>query len=64
MYLSRALTDQSLSNIGESFGGRDHGTVMHACRLIDSEMAKDQRLRQTISYLQQTLQRGEPSNNR
>ena len=57
MYLSRTLTDRSLMDIGESFGGRDNGTVLHACRLIEKRMGKDQRLRQTVSYLQQTLQR-------
>jgi chromosomal replication initiator protein len=57
MYLSRILTDRSLMDIGESFGGRDHGTVLHACRLIESRISKDQRLRQTVSYLQQALQR-------
>jgi chromosomal replication initiator protein len=57
MYLSRTLTDRSLVDIGETFGGRDHGTVMHACRLIEQRMAEDQRLRQTVAYLQQALQR-------
>jgi chromosomal replication initiator protein len=57
MYLSRSLTDRSLVDIGETFGGRDHGTVLHACRLIESKVAKDERLRQTVSYLQQALQR-------
>jgi chromosomal replication initiator protein len=57
MYLSRSLTDRSLMDIGESFGGRDHGTVLHACRLIESRMSKDPRLRQTVSYLQAALQR-------
>jgi chromosomal replication initiator protein len=56
MYLSRSLTDRSLVDIGESFGGRDHGTVLHACRLIEGRMTSDQRLRQTVSYLQQFLQ--------
>jgi chromosomal replication initiator protein len=57
MYLSRTLTSRSLSDIGESFGGRDHGTVLHACRLIEKRTSKDQRLRQTVSYLEQALQR-------
>ncbi|HUJ10479.1 MAG TPA: chromosomal replication initiator protein DnaA [Verrucomicrobiae bacterium] len=57
MYLSRTLTDRSLANIGESFGGRDHGTVLHACRLIEKQVAKDARLRQTVSYIEQVLQR-------
>ena len=57
MYLSRTLTSRSLADIGESFGGRDHGTVLHACRLIEKRTGKDQRLRQTVSYLEQSLQR-------
>jgi chromosomal replication initiator protein len=57
MYLSRTLTERSLVDIGESFGGRDHGTVMHACRLIEQRMSADERLRQTVSYLEQSLQR-------
>jgi chromosomal replication initiator protein len=57
MYLSRILTSRSLADIGESFGGRDHGTVLHACRLIEKRTSKDQRLRQTVSYLEQSLQR-------
>ena len=57
MFLSRTLTERSLGDIGESFGGRDHGTVLHACRLINKRMTEDERLRQSISHLQQTLQR-------
>ena len=57
MYLSRTLTDRSLVDIGESFGGRDHGTVMHACRVIEVKMNADNRLRQTVSHLQTALQR-------
>jgi chromosomal replication initiator protein len=34
MFLSRQMTETSLSAIGEAFGGRDHGTVLHACRLV------------------------------
>jgi chromosomal replication initiator protein len=57
MYLSRTLTNRSLSDIGESFGGRDHGTVLHACRLVEQRTSKDQQLRQAISYIEQSLQR-------
>jgi chromosomal replication initiator protein len=57
MYLSRNLTGSSFADIGEAFGGRDHGTVMHACKLVENRLAEDQALRQTISYLQQQLQR-------
>jgi chromosomal replication initiator protein len=57
MYLSRTLTDRSLADIGETFGGRDHGTVLHACRLIEKRVSKDARLRQTVSYIEQAVQR-------
>ncbi|NQU10967.1 chromosomal replication initiator protein DnaA [bacterium] len=57
MFLSRSLTDRSLNDIGESFGGRDHGTVLHACRLIEARTRKDETLRQTVSYLEQALRR-------
>ena len=57
MYLSRTLTKRSLVDIGESFGGRDHGTVLHACRVIEQLAGTDERLRHTISHLQRSLQR-------
>ncbi len=38
MYLSRRLTTSSLNEIGEAFGGRDHGTVLHANRTIEEKM--------------------------
>ena len=34
MYLARELTKASLNEIGDAFGGRDHGTVLHACKLV------------------------------
>ena len=36
MYLSKELTSHSLPSIGDAFGGRDHTTVIHACRKIES----------------------------
>ena len=56
MYLSRQLTGSSLNTIGEAFGGRDHGTVLHACRLVKDRMDTDQTIRQVVSYLQKQLQ--------
>ncbi len=38
MYLSRSLTDSSLPEIGEQFGGRDHSTVLHACEKIQRDI--------------------------
>jgi chromosomal replication initiator protein len=57
MYLSRQLTESSLNTIGETFGGRDHGTVMHACRLVKDRMEVDANVRQVVSYLEKQLMR-------
>jgi len=57
MYLARHLTEGSLNTIGEAFGGRDHGTVMHACRLVKDRMEVDPNVRQVVSYLEKQLQR-------
>ena len=57
MFLSRQLTEHSLSAIGEAFGGRDHGTVLHACRLVKDRMEIDSNVRQTVHYLEKQLLR-------
>jgi chromosomal replication initiator protein len=57
MYLSRELTRSSLSEIGEAFGGRDHGTVLHAHRQVVDKMTKDERTRHVVSFLDNQLQR-------
>ncbi len=57
MYLSRQLTESSLNTIGEAFGGRDHGTVLHACRLVKDRMEVDANVRQKVSYLEKQLMR-------
>ncbi len=57
MYLARELTKSSLNEIGEAFGGRDHGTVMHACKLVKKKAAGDDKLRQIVSMLDNQLQR-------
>jgi len=57
MYLARELTKASLSEIGEAFGGRDHGTVLHAHRLVKTRMLKEEKVRQVVSYLDSQLQR-------
>jgi chromosomal replication initiator protein len=38
MYLARDLTSKSLPEIGEAFGGRDHTTVLHACRKVVAQL--------------------------
>jgi len=55
MYLSRRLTTASLNEIGDAFGGRDHGTVLHANRTIDEKMKSDEKLRRIVNYLAEKL---------
>ena len=57
MYLARELTKASLNEIGEAFGGRDHGTVLHACKLVRKRMKEQDKIRQTISFIDSALQR-------
>src|SRR5437879_9645548 len=51
MFLARQMTESSLNSIGEAFGGRDHGTVLHACRLVNDRMQVDAQVRQGVHYL-------------
>ena len=57
MYLTRQMTESSLNTIGEAFGGRDHGTVLHACRLVKDRMEVDANVRQVVHYLEKQLAR-------
>jgi chromosomal replication initiator protein len=51
MYLVRTLTKLPLTQIGEEFGNRDHGTVIHACKVIDARLKTDPSFRQLIETL-------------
>jgi chromosomal replication initiator protein len=55
MYLARQLTGSSLEEIGSFFGGRDHSTVLHACRKIQDTLAHDVALSGTVQQLQAEL---------
>jgi chromosomal replication initiator protein len=57
MFLSRQLTQHSLNAIGEAFGGRDHGTVLHACRAVKDRMEVDPQVRQVVQRLEIQLTR-------
>jgi chromosomal replication initiator protein len=57
MYLARTMTESSLSAIGDAFGGRDHGTVLHAFRLVRDRMQIDPNVRQKVSLLEKQLMR-------
>ena len=55
MCLARELTQLSLPDIGNAFGGRDHSTVLHACKTIESLRNSDQALNADFNVLNQTL---------
>ena len=55
MYLAKEMTQKSLPEIGELFGGRDHTTVLHAVRKIGGDRTKDSDLNQQLHVLEQTL---------
>lgn len=55
MWLARDLTHHSLPEIGEAFGGRDHTTVIHACRTINDLRIKEHTLNHDLLVLSQTI---------
>jgi chromosomal replication initiator protein len=55
MALAKELTSHSLPEIGDAFGGRDHTTVMHACKRIKALRDIEQRVREDYSNLLRTL---------
>ena len=55
MFMAKELTQKSLPEIGELFGGRDHTTVLHAVRKIADERAHDNQLNHEIHVIEQTL---------
>ncbi len=55
MFMAKELTQKSLPEIGELFGGRDHTTVLHAVRKITEERAYDSQLNHEIHVIEQTL---------
>ncbi len=55
MYLSRHLTGKSLAEIGKHFSGRDHTTVLHSCRKIETQRDEDQTISEAIRQLTELL---------
>jgi chromosomal replication initiator protein len=55
MALAKELTQLSLPDIGDAFGGRDHTTVLHACRKIEELRGQDPNMSRDFSVLIQTL---------
>jgi len=57
MYLSRTLTKGSLMEIGEAFGGRDHGTVIHAVKKVGEKIDGEPGMKETIARIEAQLRR-------
>jgi chromosomal replication initiator protein len=55
MYLARTLTRHSLQSIGFAFGGRDHGTVIHACKAVEVRMEMEPETQKTVTELKAIL---------
>jgi len=51
MYISRTLTSEPLKAVGDAFGGRDHGTVIHACKQVENMMDQDGTVKRSVDYL-------------
>ncbi|GJL56661.1 MAG: chromosomal replication initiator protein DnaA [Nitrospirales bacterium] len=58
MYLCRELTDASFPEIGRDFGGKDHTTIIHACKQIQKSQESDSLLRTTIASLKEEIDKG------
>ena len=55
MSIAKELTNHSLPEIGESFGGRDHTTVLHACRKVKELEGMDREVQRDLKNLYRTL---------
>lgn len=57
MYLARELLGTTLDEIGRSFGGRDHSTVLHACNKMDADCQADPSLQQEVQEIRRRLEK-------
>ena len=55
MYLSKQVTEASLSDIGKHFGGKDHATVIYACKQIEERRTKDETFNRMMENLLQKI---------
>ncbi len=58
MFLTRKLTPCSLQEIGRAFGGRDHGTVLHACNTVAKKMEADPDLKSLVHQIEAKIEKG------
>ena len=57
MYITRELTDISLSIIGDEFGGKNHSTVLHSIKQTEAKMATDSKFSQTINEMMENIKK-------
>jgi chromosomal replication initiator protein len=57
MYLCRTMTTSSFPEIGEKFGGKDHSTVIHACRQIEKKLSENREIKNVVETLKNQLQK-------
>jgi chromosomal replication initiator protein len=55
MYFSKSLTKASLASIGSQIGGKDHATVLHACKTVNNLIDTDKRFKQTVDNIEKKL---------
>jgi len=55
MYFSKNLTKSSLATIGAQIGGKDHATVLHACKTVNNLIDTDKRFRTQITEIEKKL---------
>lgn len=58
MYLARQLTESSLPAIGKAFGGRDHSTVLHACKIVAQKLTGDRAFAALVEELSRRISNG------
>ncbi len=58
MYLARQLTDLSLGDIGKNIGGKDHATVIYACRQVEAKKAQDESFERILESMIKKLKEG------
>ena len=56
MYLVREMNGTSLPTIGMEFGGKDHTTVIHACKKVEDDLKSDLQLKETVNTLKKRIQ--------
>jgi chromosomal replication initiator protein len=55
MYLSKQLTNLSLNDIGKNFGGKDHATIIYACKQIEDKRSKDEAFNRMVENLSRKI---------